>query len=293
MMKKNTLNILKKTVSRNKKNIYEDNSHRCYKMDHQILKVVITRDIKIFESIYTQIKDKTKLYPILDFIGKVKLPLLKRWLKCIFYVIRNGSEYGNENGSEGDNFNFLYNKAVLLNCCIKADDYNNLRFLIEGNNLRENYSLEWSIENNFVEVTKYLINSGADINTGDGHPLITASINGDLTMVQYLVNNGASTLCQDCSAFRYAARFGLTRIIRYFLEEAPFENRPNIHAIDDWALRKAAKYGNTRIVIYLVSMGANVFARDEYALRKAKENNHFEIVKHLLDATCFFEKMNY
>lgn len=232
-----------------------------------------------------QIKDKTKLYPILDFIGTFKLPLLKRWLKCIFYVIRNGSE--------GDNFNFLHNKAVLLNCCIKVDDYNNLRSLIEGNNLRENYSLEWSIENNFVEVTKYLINSGADINTSDGHPLITTSINGDLAMVQYLVNNGASTLCQDSAAFRYAARFGLIRIVRYFLEEAPFENRPNIHAIDDWALRKAAKYGNTRVVIYLVSMGANVFARDEYALRKAKENNHFEIVKHLLAVTYFFEKMNY
>jgi len=54
-----------------------------------------------------------------------------------------------------------------------------------------NMALTLACEGGHLDIAKYLIENGANINADNGKPLILASENGHLEVVQYLIKSGA------------------------------------------------------------------------------------------------------
>ena len=59
----------------------------------------------------------------------------------------------------------------------------------------------------------------------------------------------------------------------------------NIHALNEYAVRRASKNGYLEVVKYLVSAGADIHAENEYALRHASVNGYSEVVEYISDRT--------
>ena len=86
------------------------------------------------------------------------------------------------------------------------------------------YLLHWAAINNRVEIAKYLLDKGANINAVGGDlestPLHWAARNGLLKMIILLINNGANPLLFDNEGFstiHLAAMFGHSNIVAYLL----------------------------------------------------------------------------
>lgn len=57
------------------------------------------------------------------------------------------------------------------------------------------------------------------------------------------------------------------------------EKGANVHARNDYALRRAAENEHLEVVELLIGKGADIHAYDDYALRWAAENGHLEVVE--------------
>ena len=106
--------------------------------------------------------------------------------------------------------------------------------------------LKFSITLDKLELVKYFIKKGVDINKNSGSALCWAANLGRLEIVKCLVENGA-----------------------------------NVNAGDDYALYEAASCGHLEVVKYLVSKGSNIRSHRCQALKRAERNNHVEVVKYL------------
>ena len=99
-----------------------------------------------------------------------------------------------------------------------------------------------------MEIAKYLIEHGADVDAHGSFPLVWCAISGNLGTIKMLVKHGA-----------------------------------NIHAHSEQALRKAAAKGHLPIVKFLVSQGACIHAEDDEALKNSAENKHLRVVAYLIE----------
>ena len=107
---------------------------------------------------------------------------------------------------------------------------------------------------------------------------ITAAEKGNLNRVKKYLENKGNVHAQEDEALREASWKGHTEIVRLLLEwEA------DVHAKDDAALRWASGYGHTEIVRLLLEHEAKVHARDDYALRLASAKGYTEIVRVLME----------
>ena len=124
-----------------------------------------------------------------------------------------------------------------------------------------------------LEVVKFLVSSGVNINSA-GYPILhIASANGHLELVKFLVSSGANIHADDDYAIRSASQNGLLEVVKFLVESGA-----NIHAYDDFALRYASKDGHLEVVKFLVSSGANIHAENDFALHEAlkQKNIHAE-----------------
>ena len=78
--------------------------------------------------------------------------------------------------------------------------------------------------------------------------------------------------------FINAARNGNLEIVKEYLE-----NKGNVHAQEDYALRNASYYGHTETVRLLLEWKADVHAMDDDALRWASYNGYTETVRVLME----------
>ncbi len=102
------------------------------------------------------------------------------------------------------------------------------------------------------------LNLGADIHGKNEYALIWASMNGQLDVVKYLVENGAGKIN---GALVEASSRGELDVVKYLVE-----NGADIHASNDAALRWASEEGQNEVVKYLVENGADIHARNDEAL---------------------------
>ena len=80
------------------------------------------------------------------------------------------------------------------------------------------------------------------------------------------------------SIFSESVKDGHWGIVKFLVE-----NKADIHAEDDAALRFSAIIGHFEIVKYLVEHGADIHAEDDYALIFSANNGYLKIVKYLVE----------
>jgi ankyrin repeat protein/preprotein translocase subunit SecA len=145
-------------------------------------------------------------------------------------------------------------------------------------------------QNGYLEVVKYLLEQGSDIEEKDEDgmtALVYASKAGRLDTVKYLVEQGANIEDKDnvCRALLIsAAQNGHLELLKYLAEQGA-----NIEEKDEYsmtALMRGALYSELDIVKYLVEKGANIEEKnnfDQTALMFAAENKKLDIVKYLVE----------
>ena len=101
-----------------------------------------------------------------------------------------------------------------------------------------------------ITLVEYLIKKVniQTINTG----ILWASENGQLKVVEYLVDMGADFRAHDNYAVRYASENGHLEVVMYLVKKGA-----NFQVNDNWTIRLASQNGHLEVVKYLVEMGAN------------------------------------
>lgn len=140
-----------------------------------------------------------------------------------------------------------------------------------------NTELVAASKNGDLTNVKYLVESGAKINTDNYSALIHASANGHLSVVKYLVESGAKVGADNYLALKYAAGNGHLDIVQYLVE-----NGANIFADKNCAFRLACKNGHLAVVKFLVECGAKINVDDSYAYRIACRNGYLDMLCYLL-----------
>jgi hypothetical protein len=99
-----------------------------------------------------------------------------------------------------------------------------------------------------------------------------------LEVVKYLIEHGANINADNDAALRFSAQNGHLEIVKYLIEHGA-----NIHSVNDHALRFSAQKGHLEIVKYLIEHGANIHDKNDHALRLSAQKGHLEIVKYLIE----------
>jgi hypothetical protein len=175
---------------------------------------------------------------------------------------------------------------------IQKGDLEALKYLIEHHEESDakpkNESLMSASFNGHLTLVKYLVENGADLNATnyrDDTVLIQASFGGHLDVIKYLAEIGA-----DLNARGYkndtvlidAAYSGFLKVVEYLVE-----NGADLNAIGSWdqtALMNAAISDRVEIVKYLAEKGADLNAKNnkgETAFSIASAFGHLDIVEYL------------
>ena len=144
------------------------------------------------------------------------------------------------------------------------------------------YSMDYifivAVENNRLNMVKYLVSEGADVTADDNDAITYAGRYGYLEMTKYLVENGADVTAQDNATVIWASYNGCLNMVKYLVE-----NGADISDQDNWSVCMASENGQLETVKYLVKVGADVTARDNYAIRMASRNGHLKVVEFLVE----------
>lgn len=124
-----------------------------------------------------------------------------------------------------------------------------------------------------------------------GHRLVfvEACQFGHVCVVEHFLKHGYAVEQCDSREIerRLALDVGLQKAVQYdhlALVTRLLEVGADIHAMDNWCLRRAAKDGRAEICRALLDAGADVHARHDEPLRSAVRNNHPPVVSMLLEA---------
>ena len=74
--------------------------------------------------------------------------------------------------------------------------------------------LNWALKRGHLEVAKFLLDHGADVNARDGFALIEASVYGHLEVAKLLLDYGADVNARDGSALIEASGHDLVELLK-------------------------------------------------------------------------------
>ena len=190
------------------------------------------------------------------------------------------------------------NKDELKNLYEKAEALNITNQVINVQDELGHSALHWAIRQKHIEIAKYIIQVGADVNTATNQynvgfegdtPLMTASFRGYLSTVKLLIENGAKIEARRKNgghAAQMAAENGNLEILKLIIQKSQ-----NVTELKGYhgqnLLAVAANTGQLMIVKYLLSLPqTNIDNQDDYghtALMVAAYRNYQEIVMLLIE----------
>ena len=150
--------------------------------------------------------------------------------------------------------------------------------------------LMWAAQRGHIDIVRYLVEQGAEVNLQykDGYTALMQAVReGHTSIVRYLVEHGADLSVQDRmggTALMQAAQRGHIDIVRYLVEQGAKVNVQDRNG--GTALMQAAREGHIDIVRYLVEQEANINMQNEYgytALIRTVQNRHIDIVRYLVE----------
>ncbi len=139
-----------------------------------------------------------------------------------------------------------------------------------------NYNCEVKEYTNISPELEYLSrNWPSDYNYNKVRGLQSASALGNLTVVKYLIEQGADIHADNNAALRYATYNGHLPVVRFLVE-----NKADIY---DPVLRHACWGCHLPVIEFLVEHGADMHANNYESLRRASEGGHLPVVKYLVE----------
>jgi len=124
-----------------------------------------------------------------------------------------------------------------------------------------------------LEAMELALQHGADVHANNDYALRWASMNGHLSVVQFLVQH---VHADNDYALCWASYYGHLPVVQFLVQHGA-----DVHACNDYALRWASNYGHLPVVQFLVQHGADVHAENDDALRCASYNGHLAVVQFL------------
>ena len=128
-------------------------------------------------------------------------------------------------------------------------------------------------ENGDLEIVEQLYGK---IQFQNNKALRTASINGHLEVVKYLVEKGEDFRDHHC--MQWSAAYRHFKIVEYLIEKGA-----DCTVNDNHVVQTACCYGDLDFVKYLIGKGADFRAGDDFATKGASDANEFEMVKYLVE----------
>lgn len=169
-----------------------------------------------------------------------------------------------------------------------------------------NYALWYTVIFGRMDMVKYLVKNGADINN-KYYPLITACRSNYFDIVKYLVDNGADVNYDNnyASALTGAVFKNNIEMVKYLLDKGTMFNGFDNNILECAIYNKNLdmikllfNYGisftnitfcnalssqNMDIIKFFVENGADIHMDNEYPLKYALETNNAEMVKYLVE----------
>ena len=146
-----------------------------------------------------------------------------------------------------------FDQYELLFKAIRLGHFNVVKFLIdvgvniESKNEHEDTLLMWATTFGHYNIIALLIEKGANINEGVWTPLMLASINSRLKIVQFLIDKGADIEVKDDYEGRTALKLAITHN-RFDIVKILVENKADI---EDEYVTFAYRINNLNIADYL------------------------------------------
>lgn len=141
----------------------------------------------------------------------------------------------------------------------------------------DDYALFKSIKENQIEIVKFLIEKGADINSRDISAFNWACINGYFEIAKLLIEKGVDIHRREDEVFRFSCECGQVNIAKLLID-----NGANIHSQNDYALFYSCENDHIETVKFLIKNGANVHSLNDRELKALYENGSVKMIKILI-----------
>lgn len=169
------------------------------------------------------------------------------------------------------------NDCDILIWCIEQKEINLLKYLIEIGvdvNENDNAAIKIAAKNGYCEAVELLIKAGADKNIA----LVYAAGNGQIKLVSLLIEEKADVTAFENKALKWAAAGGYIEIA-YLLKEAGVDIKANDNDDIQWAL----ECGYIKAVKILLELGADVTVVYNYLIRELRKKKSNVVEKELID----------
>jgi hypothetical protein len=172
---------------------------------------------------------------------------------------------------------YCYNKDQLLVESARSGELSLVKFsrydISEVDSVAE--AITFAVENNNIEIVKYLIETCPQfIYCYENYPLRAACERGYLELVKYLVENGADINALEGNPLRKACENNHLPVVQYLIASGA-----DIHARQDLALREAAKRNYFDIVKFLLSSGGDVHAKNDIIFSFINDEEMLKILR--------------
>ena len=150
-----------------------------------------------------------------------------------------------------------------------------------GADIHDDYdrALQLACREGRLSVVKYLVEQGADVHTLDDYtPIILANQRGHLSVVKYLIEQGIDIHTENDQSLIVASKWGHLAIVKYLVEQGA-----NIHIHNDQALIVAIERDYLTIVQYLVEHGADIHTLGNRGLKLASKYGQLITVQYLIE----------
>ena len=142
--------------------------------------------------------------------------------------------------------------SEFINAC-KLGDLELVKSLGDGQDYDGDGGIRHAANNGHLEVVKYLVAKGADIQVEHAFAIIQPAKNGHLEVVKYLVSQGADVILYGNFAVQYASMNGHIEVVKYLISQGA-----NVRTENDFSTLYASDFGHLEIVKYLVSQGSSI-----------------------------------